>query len=291
MRAITVLILSVFMLSACNQREKELEEKLAEMEQLSAQKDEDIDAFITSMTNIQTNLDSIKELEGIITARVISDNENKSNSEQAIVDDMLLIYQNMKKTTNQIESLEKRLEQSSIASDKLKSLLAKLKKDIQEKDAEIAMLKEGLAEANIYIDKLMSSVDRLALENERRVQVIQQKNLELQEKEEEIQTGYWAAGSTKDLRGRNIIDKEGAFLGIGGVKVVSEDMNLEYLEKINILEVTEIEVTGKRPELVTSHPKHTYEFVEGEDKKSHKLVIDDPEAFWQNSKVLVIVTY
>ena len=82
------------------------------MEQLSAQKDEDIDAFITSMTNIQTNLDSIKELEGIITARVISGNENNGNPEQAIVDDMLLIYQNMKKTTDQIESLEKKLEQS-----------------------------------------------------------------------------------------------------------------------------------------------------------------------------------
>jgi hypothetical protein len=41
--------------------------------------------------------------------------------------------------------------------------------------------------------------------------------------------------------------------------------------------------------LVTSHPKHTYEFVE-EGKKVTKLVIDDPEGFWQNSKVLVIVT-
>ncbi|MFT5902220.1 MAG: hypothetical protein ACI9LA_001428, partial [Bacteroidia bacterium] len=46
---------------------------------------------------------------------------------------------------------------------------------------------------------------------------------------------------------------------------------------------------GKKPELVTSHPKHTYEFVMGEKNQVEKLVIDDPDAFWQNSKVLVII--
>lgn len=289
MRTIAIIVAATILLGSCGQREKELEQQLAEVQQLSAQKDEDIDAFISSLTEIQYNLDSIKELEGIVTARVINGEESPTNAEDAIVDDMMLIYESMKKTRGQIETLEKKLDQSSIASDKLKNLLAKLKQDIKEKDEEIAQLKEGLAEANIYIDKLMSSVDRLALENERRIKVIQEKNVELQKKEEEIQTGFWAVGNTKDLRERNIIDKEGAFLGLGGVKVISEDMNLEDLEKVNILEVTEIAIDAKKAELVTPHPKHTYEFVE-EGKKVTKLVIDDPEAFWQNSKVLVIVT-
>lgn len=289
MRAFALMIITAVLFTSCDQREKELEQKLLEMEQTASQKDEDLNAFIDSFTAIQTNLDSIKQLEGIVTARVIENPEQNSNVEDAIVEDMLLIYENMKQTRGQIESLEEELNSSSIASKKLKKLLANLKKDIIAKDNEITMLKEGLVEANIYIDKLMSSVDRLALENERRVQVIQQKNVELQEKEEEIQSGYWIAGKTKELRNQNVIDKEGAFLGIGGVKVVSEDMNLEDLTQINIQEVTEIELSGKKPELVTSHPKHTYEFVMGEKNQVEKLVIDDPDAFWQNSKVLVIV--
>ncbi|MFT4543818.1 MAG: hypothetical protein ACI9UR_000485 [Bacteroidia bacterium] len=289
MRAFTLIIISVVLLSSCDQREKELEQKLLEMEQSASKKDNDINSFIDSFTEIQTNLDSIKQLEGIITARAIDNLESSSTAEDAIIEDMMLIYENMKRTRNQIETLEKNLNSSSIASDKLKKLIAKLKYDIIAKDDEIMMLKEGLVESNIYIDKLMSSVDRLALENERRVQVIQQKNVELQEKEEEIQTGFWIAGTTKGLRNQNIIDKEGAFLGIGGVKVVSEEMNLDDLAQINIQEITEIELTGKKPELVTSHPKHTYEFVMGEKNQVEKLVIDDPDAFWQNSKVLVII--
>ena len=288
MRAFALVIISAVLLSACDQREKELEQKVLELEQLSTQKDQDIDLFISSLNNIQSNLDSIKDLEGIVTARAIS-GEQTTNAEDAIVDDMMLIYSNMKQTREQIETLEKKMNQSSIASDQLKALLVSLKKDIQQKDKEIAMLKEGLAESSIYIDQLMVSVDRLALENERRILVIQDKNKALQAKEEELQTGYWAIGTTKDLREKNIIDKDGAFLGLGGVKVVSEDMNLADLTSVNILETTEIVIDAKKAELVTSHPKHTYEFVE-EGKKVTKLVISDPETFWQNSKILVIVT-
>lgn len=290
MRTIAIILVASVLFTSCNKREKELEQQLTELQELSSKKDEDIDAFIESMTEIQLNLDSIKELEGIITARAIENSENPTSAEDAIVYDMFLIYESMKRTRDQIETLEKKLEQSAIGSDKLKRLVAKLKKDIVEKDEEISMLKEGLAEANIYIDKLMSSVDRLALENERRIKVIQEKNVELQEKEDEIQTGYFAYGTTKELRAKNIIDKEGAFLGIGGVKVISEDMSLDDLEQINIQEATEIELSGKKPELITPHPKHTYEFVMGEKNKVEKLVIDDPDAFWQNSKVLVIIT-
>lgn len=290
MRTVFVILSVAVLFASCDQREKELEQQVAELQQQNDAKDQDIDTFIESMTEIQTNLDSIKKLEGIITARAIQNSETGGSAEDAIVDDMFLIYENMKKTREQLETLEKKLDQSSISSDKMKRLIAKMKQDIKEKDEEIAMLKDGLAEANIYIDKLMSSVDRLALENERRVKVIQEKNKELQEKEDEIQTGYWAAGSTKDLREQSIIDKEGAFLGMGGVKVISEDMDLADLTEINIQETTEVPLSGKRPELVTSHPKHTYEFVYGDKKQVEKLVIDDPEAFWQNSKVLVIVT-
>lgn len=288
MKNIGIILMSMLFLASCDQREKELELKLTEMQQLAAQKDQDIDSFIASLNNIQTNLDSIKELEGIVTARAIS-GETSTNAEDAIVDDMMLIYDNMKRTRSQIETLEKKLEQSSISSDNLKQMLTNLKNDLKKKDEEIAMLKEGLAEANIYIDKLMSSVDRLALENERRIQVIQEKNQALQQKEDELQKGFWILGTTKELREKNIVDKEGAFLGLGGVKVVSEDMNLEDLAEVNIQEVKEIAIDAKKAELVTPHPKDSYEFVE-EGKKVAKLVISDPDAFWRNSKVLVIAT-
>jgi chromosome segregation ATPase len=287
MRTLPILFAVVALLASCGTREKELEQQLTELQQLSAQKDADIDEFITSLSTIQSNLDSIKQLEGIVTARALSSESKTPDAEQAILEDMMLIYDNMKRTRSQIETLEKQLEQSSIGSEKLKAMIAQLKKDIQAKDEEIATLKQGLAEANIYIDKLMTNVDQLAMENERRVQVIQQKNQELQQKEVELHTAFWVVGKTKDLRDRKIIDKEGAFLGMGGVKVVSEEMNLSDLTEINYLEVKEIAINGKKPELVTPHPKLSYEFV-GDSKSTEKLVINDPEAFWQNSKVLVI---
>jgi hypothetical protein len=53
--------------------------------------------------------------------------------------------------------------------------------------------------------------------------------------------------------------------------------------------VKEIAIGAKKAELVTPHPKGSYEFVE-EGKTVTKLTISDPDAFWRNSKVLVIAT-
>ena len=80
MRAFALVIISAALLSACDQREKELEQKVLELEQMSTQKDQDIDLFISSLNNIQSNLDSIKDLEGIVTARAIS-GEQTTNAE------------------------------------------------------------------------------------------------------------------------------------------------------------------------------------------------------------------
>jgi hypothetical protein len=59
------------------------------------------------------------------------------------------------------------------------------------------------------------------------------------------------------------------------------------LTKINIKETREFAIGAKKAEIVSSHPKHSYEIV-GE-KTADKLVVSDPDAFWRNSKVLVIV--
>lgn len=274
--------------TACDQREKELEEEVKLLKEQSTDKDQEIDAFITSMGNIQSNLDSIKQLEGVISKRAMREAEDPA-AEEAIIEDMQLIYERLQATRSDLEALEKDLENSSIASEKMRGLVAKLRADITEKDSEIVRLKEELAQANIYIDKLMTSVDQLALENERRIQVIRKKNEQLQEKESEMHVSYWVAGTVKELRQQNIIEKEGTFLGLGGVKVISEDLELEALTEVDQRQVTEFALNAKKAELVSPHPAGSYELV-GEKKNVEKLVVTDVQLFWQQSNILIIAT-
>lgn len=287
MRKVLVALMLPLMLASCGQAERErLEAEVQRLQGETSQKDADIDGFISSLTNIQDNLDSIKTLEGIVTAKTLGEGGYKS-AEEDILDDMRSIYDKMRKNKEQISALEKQLKNSSIGSEKLQQLITKLKADLAEKDTEIAVLRDKLAKADIYIDELMAGIDQLALEGERKDDVIRDKQMIISSKEQKLQTAYWIKGTKKELIDRNIIDRQGAFLGMGGARKVADDVPHEDLIHINIYDDTEFPIGARKAEVVSSHPSRSYEITG--DKSAESLVVKDPDAFWLNSKVLVIV--
>jgi hypothetical protein len=285
-RILSALIFPVLLIG-CDSSEKErLEAEVQRLQNESSQKDADIDGFISSLTNIQENLDSIKTLEGIVTAKTLGEGGYKS-AEEDILDDMRTIYDRMRKNREQIGALEKQLKSSSIGSEKLQQLITKLKADIAEKDTEIAVLRDKLAKADIYIDELMTGIDQLALEGERKDDVIREKEMVISSKEQKLQTAYWIKGTRKELMDKGIIDRQGAFLGMGGARKVADDVPHEDLLRINIYEATEFPIGSRKAEVVSSHPSDSYEIIG--DKSADRLVVKDADAFWRNSKVLVVV--
>lgn len=281
------LIIPVAVLIACNGREKELEAQNAELAAVNNAKDMEISKFLGALNSIQDNLDSIKATENIITAMAVEDVENPVKREERIVEDILLIYDKMQENKRMLDKLDKELEGSSIYNAELARTVTLLKDRIKQKDAEIAVLKDELAKADIVIDNLMQDLDQLAVENSRKLEVIREKEEVLVEKEAEIQRGYYIIGTSKELEEKNIITKEGGFLGMGRIPKVSEKASLEHFTQINIHKETSFDIGGRKASLVSSHPDISYEFFG--QKTVDSLVVDDPEAFWQNTKVMVIL--
>ena len=85
-----------------------------------------------------------------------------------------------------------------------------------------------------------------------------------------------------------MLTKEGGFLGIGKNEELKDDFNKDYFSKIDIREQKSFLLYAKKAELITTHPKSSYEFM-GADNKVDSLVIKDSEAFWNASKYLVIL--
>ncbi|MFT4525082.1 MAG: hypothetical protein ACI85F_001234 [Bacteroidia bacterium] len=279
--------LPLTILVSCNGREKELEAQNAELALIGDQKNIEISAFLSAMNSIQDNLDSIKQKENIITAMAIEDVENPSAREGMIVEDILLIYDKMQENKRMLDRLDKELEGSSIYNAELARTIKSLKKRIKLKDGEIAKLKDELARADIVIDNMMADLDQLAMENTKKLEVIRQKEEILEEKEAEIQKGYYIVGTSKELTEKNIIKKQGGFLGMGRIPIISEDASLEHFTQVNILKDMAFPIESKKATLVSSHPSHTFEFFG--DESIDSLVVDDPDAFWQHTKVMVIL--
>ena len=98
-----------------------------------------------------------------------------------------------------------------------------------------------------------------------------------------LNEGYYIIASKSKLKELGLVE--------GGVfskaRLARGTFNVSSFTKIDIREVTEIELKSKDAKILSSAPESSYELVKGLDNML-KLVIKDPGAFWSQSKFLVI---
>lgn len=227
--------------------------------------------FIASFNEIQDNLNAIKEKEKIVT-QVSTSGDVKSKQGQ-IQEDIQAIYDLMEKNKSRIGSLSQKLKQSKIKMAGLEKMIENLQNTITSKDNEIADLKTKLEGLNVELSNLNTNYKSLEAENT--------------SKQESLNTAFYAIGTSKELKDKKVITKEGGFIGLGKSTTVSQDFNREYFTKVNIEQLTKINLGAKKAKLLTNHPSSSYKLV-GE-KTVDYLEIKNPTDFWSASKYLVIL--
>ncbi len=276
--ALVLTIGSVSFTSCGGDKEKEvnpLADSLAgvngELNGKLSEKEAAMQEFISSFNEIQENLNAIKEKEKIVSS-ASSQGDVKSKEDQ-IKEDIQAIYDLMSKNKNRINSLSKKLKNSNLKLEGLEKMIENLQNSINLKDSEIAELKTKMEGLNIELSNLTTNY--------------QEVEAEVAVKNEELATAYYAIGTSKELKEKNVISKEGGFIGIGKTTKVKEDFNKEYFTKVNIDQTTSINIGAKKAKIITTHPSGSYKIV-GE-KPVEKIEITNAKEFWSASKYCVIV--
>jgi chromosome segregation ATPase len=281
MKKLFILSASLLILISCNENKiEELSNKNSELSEVNTEQDEIINEMLASFNEIQANLNQIKKSEGFITINTKRDDQGTIDSDQ-INRDISLISKLMKKNEDLIGSLNSKLDKSNIKISEFRKLIKVLTLQVEEKNVEIARLNELLSNKNLKIDELYFSIDSLNYSN--RV-----KDQEIQDKVDQINTGYYAYGTFKELKEKNVLTKEGGVLGLGKSQTMKDNFNKEYFSKVDITKQKSFLIYSKKAELITTHPTGSYEFV-GADDKVDSLVIINSEDFWRASKYMVIV--
>ena len=109
-------------------------------------------------------------------------------------------------------------------------------------------------------------------------QTIHQKDSAIAVKTEKLNTGFFIAGTSKELKSKNIITKNS----------LKQDFNEKVFTQIDISKTNSFPVDSKKASLLTSHPSDSYVFNKDENK-IESLQITDPERFWKTSRYLVVV--
>jgi hypothetical protein len=296
---LVMLIPAMLMTVSCNKMKEEnarLKAKNDSLLALGFQKDTTVMEFVRAFNDIQSNLDSIKLKENIISQNTNGGTEVQTSAREQITGDINAIYLMLQKNRELVTSLKAKLKKSesglagaNIKIAELEKMIDNLTKNIEAKDAEISELKDQLGKMNIKVQDLGNQVNNLTTNVEDLSEQNKAKQAAIEAKTAELNTAYYVIGSTKELKDKKVIDKSGGFIGLGRSKEVTKDFDKTYFTKIDITTFTEVPIFKKKATLLSNHPSGSYKF-EGADKKSvDKLVILNYADFWSRSKYLVIV--
>lgn len=274
------ILLVSLLTTACNQDKiDELSAQNKELNEISSSQNESIEEMLASFNQIQENLNEIKNREGIIEIR--SNDDTSEDIGKNISNDINAISELMKKNESLIKELNQKLKTSDVKMGEFRKLIKNLNEQVATKNIEIEQLNNQLKDKKILIGQLYFKNDSLSYEKK-----ITEKKLE--NVIDEMNEVFFAYGTFKELKEKNVLTKEGGFLGLGKSKELKDDFNKEYFSRVDKRNQKSFLLYADEAKLITTHPSNSYEIM-GKDGRADSLVIKDVDAFWNASKYLVIV--
>lgn len=282
---LSVLFSAVLFLNSCNDKyKKEIARLEAASDSLIAvgeEKDEFTMQYVRSFNAIQTNLDSIRAMEKIISEQSAGSEVSKS-LETDINRDIDAIYQLLLKNKQLVDRLKSQLNSSGRQSKELELMINTLSEQIATKDAEITQLKIDLSQKNLRIMDLEANLEEMEALSLQRAR-------EIETKINELNTVYYVVGTKDALLDQGIITNEGGFLGLGRTQKLADNFDLSLFTKADLRQVKALPVFSKKAQLISVHPLESYDFINGEAKQIDSLKILRADDFWSATNKLVLL--
>ena len=279
MKKLFIFAMCAIAMASCNEGAKKAEAQAQaerdSLNQVIAQKDDEINDMMTTLIDIEEGFREITEAQNRVT---LAKNGEGTNTKQRIAENFQFIQSMMQQNKDLIAKLQQQVRESSVKGDKLKKVIASLQEQMEKKDQQIVEMKEQLELKNIHIGELKYAINSMreyaqALQDENEAQ---SKTINAQDKQ--LNTAWYACGTEKELKNQQILVKG---------KVLQGNFNKDYFTKIDIRVDNTIKLYSKSAKLLTAHPSSSYT-LQPDANKQLTLRITDPQAFWSTSKYLVV---
>jgi len=279
LKNIFCIIVLANLFAACNTKEVKNTENVSDLLEKKVREDSVVNTYISTINSIQDNLDSIKLREKII-AQKSSGNDFESQKEQ-IENDLIAIHRfmDMNKTkvqalTAYIQKRDGKIDEANKTIEGIQRVYDRINHDVEMRDMELKDIKNYLGKINNELIEVTATLN--------------EKNKENAKKTNELNTAFYAIGTSQELKSRGIITNEGGFIGIGATLKMKDDFKRTSFSKINITVASNIAINAKSAKIITTHPAISYK-VNGDKKHVESIDIISPKEFWGASKYLVIL--
>lgn len=273
MKRLTILALVAVFATSCDSGKKEIERLQAERDSLQALANTgtaQLDSLLADYNEISAEIEEMLAKRGVIMQSADGKGELSMDQKEKIRQDLAALDALLEDSKRKLAALSARAKNAEAKNANLEKMIAGLNKQIEARDAEIRELKNKLAQMNVEVENLTLQKDALEQETKRQGQ-------EIEKMDADLNTGYYAMGTSRELRDKNIYDG----------RTISDKFNPASFTKIDIRKTNTISLLTHRVKLVTKHPDDSYE-IEGKDKQA-ELKIKDPKKFWEFSRYCVIL--
>ncbi len=251
---------------------KDLENKISQLEFENAQKDSVINESLAFFNEIQANLEAIGMRKDKI--RNLSEgSELEPDDKKWILEEIRRINYLREDNSRLVKRLNEQLDKNGVRIKELEVMVESLLQDIKWKDMQIATLQEEL-------DRLDSQYSAL-------FDAYQEQSIKVDQLQNKLNKVYYAYGSSEELETNKIISKKNGFIGIGRRLELRSDFNTEYFTEGNLAKMKSLDVRGENARFLTDHPPSSYTIVP--TPTGARIKISDPSEFWKISKYLVVL--
>jgi len=266
--------------ASCNQDAVKKAEQAAlqqrdSLEQIIAQKDNEINDMMTTLSDIEEGFREITEAQNRVT---LAKSGEGTNTKQRITENLQFIQSAMQQNKELINKLKQQVRESTVKGGQLKKIIDNLTQQMEVKDKQLQALREELDKKDIHIAELDERVSDLNTNVASLKEENTQKTETISTQDKALHTAWFVFGTKKELKEQNILDAG---------EVLRSNFNKEYFTKIDIRIDKEIKLYSKSAEILTSHPASSYT-LQRDANKQYVLRITNPDAFWSTSKYLVI---
>ncbi len=251
------------------------------LSQVIAAKDSIINDAFNSIGEIAASIDRIAEHERLVTAAAASGTELSKPMKERVAENITAISELLDKNRAAIARLQvsaDKLKEARVQIGGLERLITQLQEQLDQKNTQLASLTDQVKALKVEIAALGHTVTNL-----------EQDKTELQgavaEQDAQLHTVYYIVGKEKELLDDQIIDKKGF---IGRTRVMNDQAKLDDFTVADDRVIERIPIGKNRVRIVTIHPETSYILIKGDNNQIEELVITDKDAFWQNSRMLVI---
>lgn len=257
---------------------KSLQDRIDYLENVNSQKEASMSLLAETMADIQNNIATIKEKEGIISVS-LAEGQDKSQ----IQNDLDAIKDALDANKKKVASLQAQLAKSNKNGKELEAIIKTLNAQIEEQNSEIAKLSTMLEEKNIEIGFLNNAVIKLSTSVDSLATAKADVDLALATATDNIETGYYIVAEKSFLKEQGLLET-GLFKG----KKVTGKVDNKLFTKVNVTELSSLPLNVTRAQIVSAHPENSYSLDEDEEGKI-TLNIKNKEAFWNSTKYLIII--